>query len=126
MPGFYKVQGTTVEAIMGGIYHQFVSCRSILIVHGILINSLRVPQGGTIAHRVFHTRLLPHLITKDERFGLHEALHDATLEMQEKMGGPDAQLLSAREAEIRSSRMLVKNSPRTMNHQSSDKVASTL
>lgn len=23
-PGFYKVQGTAVEAIMGGIYHQFV------------------------------------------------------------------------------------------------------
>lgn len=23
-PGIYKVQGTTVEAIMGGIYHQFV------------------------------------------------------------------------------------------------------
>ena len=24
-PGLYKVQGTTVEGIMGGIYHQFVS-----------------------------------------------------------------------------------------------------
>ncbi|KIJ35244.1 hypothetical protein M422DRAFT_79394, partial [Sphaerobolus stellatus SS14] len=34
--GLYKVRGTTVEGVMGGIFHQF---------------------GGSIAHRVFHTRV---------------------------------------------------------------------
>ncbi|CAE6481120.1 unnamed protein product [Rhizoctonia solani] len=38
--GFYKIRGTTVEAVVGGVFYQF---------------------GGIAAHRLFHTRVLPHL-----------------------------------------------------------------
>ncbi|CAE6534866.1 unnamed protein product [Rhizoctonia solani] len=39
-PGLYKIRGTTVEAVVGGVFYQF---------------------GGVAAHRLFHTRILPHL-----------------------------------------------------------------
>ncbi|KAL5521488.1 hypothetical protein ACEPAF_2236 [Sanghuangporus sanghuang] len=73
-PGLYKVQGTTVEGIMGGIFHQF---------------------GGTIAQRVFHTRLLPHMLLPGTSLGLHDAFHRAALDMQARMGGPDGLLVSS-------------------------------
>jgi len=38
--GLYKVRGACVEAAIGGVFHQY---------------------GGKIAHRVFHTHVLPHL-----------------------------------------------------------------
>ncbi|KAG9122393.1 hypothetical protein FRC07_001269 [Ceratobasidium sp. 392] len=38
--GLYKVRGTTVEGVVGGAFFQF---------------------GGVAAHRLFHTRLLPHV-----------------------------------------------------------------
>ncbi|CAE6417589.1 unnamed protein product [Rhizoctonia solani] len=38
--GLYKIRGTTVEAVVGGVFYQF---------------------GGVAAHRLFHTRVLPHL-----------------------------------------------------------------
>lgn len=37
--GFYKVQGDTVAAVVGGIYHQFVSLRSA-IVRGRIVERL--------------------------------------------------------------------------------------
>ncbi|KAJ7207065.1 hypothetical protein GGX14DRAFT_635984, partial [Mycena pura] len=39
--GLYKVQGDAVTAVIGGIFQQF---------------------GGSVAHRVFHTRMLPRLL----------------------------------------------------------------
>ncbi|CAE6474033.1 unnamed protein product [Rhizoctonia solani] len=38
--GLYKIRGTTVEAVVGGVFYQF---------------------GAVAAHRLFHTRVLPHL-----------------------------------------------------------------
>ncbi|KAI5117845.1 hypothetical protein M0805_008117 [Coniferiporia weirii] len=72
-PGLYKVQGTTVEGIMGGVFHQF---------------------GGSIAQRVFHTRLLPHILCPGTPFGLHDAFHEAALDMQEQMGGATGLLVT--------------------------------
>ncbi|KAF8579672.1 hypothetical protein K439DRAFT_1637773 [Ramaria rubella] len=60
--GLYKVRGATVEGVVGGIFHQF---------------------GGTVAHRVFHTRILPHIY----QFGLPPSLHVKMKEACERMGG---------------------------------------
>ncbi|KAJ3553023.1 hypothetical protein NM688_g3839 [Phlebia brevispora] len=69
--GLYKIQGTTVEAVMGGIYHQF---------------------GGAVAHRVFHTRLLPHLLLPGKSIGLHDAFHADAMRILQEMGGPEGDL----------------------------------
>jgi len=60
--GLYKVQGEAVEAILGGIYFQF---------------------GAVVAQRVFHTRLLPHLLVNR---GLPKVFHDDANSMRERMG----------------------------------------
>ncbi|EJF59875.1 hypothetical protein DICSQDRAFT_64192 [Dichomitus squalens LYAD-421 SS1] len=70
--GMYKVHGTTVEAVVGGVFHQF---------------------GGAVAHRLFHTRLLPHLCIQGSMEGLHAAYHQHALEVCEKMGGRTGPLL---------------------------------
>ncbi|VDB85081.1 unnamed protein product [Peniophora sp. CBMAI 1063] len=70
--GLYKVGGMGVEAVMGGIYHQF---------------------GGSIAHRVFQTRLLPHLIQPKRPMGLPDTLVDAARESIQRMGGPQGPLI---------------------------------
>ncbi|KZP11431.1 hypothetical protein FIBSPDRAFT_913615 [Athelia psychrophila] len=60
--GLYKVMGEAVEALVGGTYHQF---------------------GGTVALRMFHTRVLPHLLLTGP-LGLHPAYHaDAFNKAQE-------------------------------------------
>jgi dsRNA-specific ribonuclease len=59
--GLYKVQGEAVEAIIGGIYFQF---------------------GGIVAQRVFHTRLLPHLLVNR---GLPKVFHEDANSMRERM-----------------------------------------
>lgn len=64
--GLFKVAGLTVEAIAGGIYHQF---------------------GGTVAHRIFHTRILPHLLLPGTVEGLHDSLHDYALEVSDRLSG---------------------------------------
>ncbi|TFK49476.1 hypothetical protein OE88DRAFT_1633124 [Heliocybe sulcata] len=64
--GLYKVAGLAVEAIAGGIYHQF---------------------GGTVAHRIFHTRILPHLLLPGSTEGLPDSLHSYAIEISEKLGG---------------------------------------
>jgi len=69
--GLYKVQGTTVEAVMGGIFHQF---------------------GGAVAHRVFHTRLLPHILLPGRPEGLHDAYHGLAQKICEGMGGVNGPL----------------------------------
>ncbi|KAI0752562.1 hypothetical protein C8Q80DRAFT_1146933 [Daedaleopsis nitida] len=70
--GMYKVHGTTVEAVVGGVFHQF---------------------GGAVAHRLFHTRLLPHLCIEGSLEGLHARYHEYALEICEQMGGPKGPLL---------------------------------
>ncbi|EJD43489.1 hypothetical protein AURDEDRAFT_89056 [Auricularia subglabra TFB-10046 SS5] len=59
--GLFKVRGTTVEAVMGGIFHQY---------------------GGAVALRAFHTRVLPHL----EIF-LKEPLRTHARQKRDEMGG---------------------------------------
>ncbi|KZV99198.1 hypothetical protein EXIGLDRAFT_831554 [Exidia glandulosa HHB12029] len=66
--GLFKVRGTAVEAVMGGIFHQ---------------------HGGTVALRAFHTRVLPHL----DRF-LKEPLRSHAREKRDAMGGESGSLLS--------------------------------
>lgn len=55
-------------------------------------------QGGVIAQRVFHTRVLPHILLPGTPFGLHDAFHDATLEAQARLGGPKGLLITPKEA----------------------------
>ncbi|KAI0788652.1 ribonuclease-III-like-domain-containing protein [Abortiporus biennis] len=71
--GLYKVQGTAVEAVIGGIYHQF---------------------GGSVAHNVFHTRLLPHILLPGRPEGLPDSLHDHALKICQQLGGVNAPLVS--------------------------------
>jgi len=60
--GLYKVQGEAVEAIIGGIYFQF---------------------GAVVTQRVFHTRLLPHLLRNR---GLPKVFHKDANSIRERMG----------------------------------------
>jgi len=64
--GLHKVMGTTVEAVVGGIYHQF---------------------GGSVAHRIFHTRILPHLLLPGTSQGLQDFYHDHAMQVYQRMGG---------------------------------------
>jgi len=66
--GRRKVQGTAVEATIGGIFHQF---------------------GGVVAYIAFHTRVLPNLISILPQ-SLHEQVEDACY----KLGGRNAPLRS--------------------------------
>jgi len=70
--GVYKVAGTTVEAVVGGVLHQF---------------------GGSVAHRLFHTRLLPHLLLPHSPLGLPDVLHADALSVVERFGGLEGPLL---------------------------------
>ncbi|KAH9976185.1 ribonuclease-III-like-domain-containing protein [Lactifluus volemus] len=70
--GQYKVAGTTVEAIVGGILHQF---------------------GGSVAHRLFHTRVLPQLLLPGSPFGLPDVLHADALKAAKHYGGLEGSLL---------------------------------
>ncbi|KAH9006144.1 ribonuclease-III-like-domain-containing protein [Lactarius hatsudake] len=70
--GVYKVAGTTVEAVVGGVLHQF---------------------GGSVAHRLFHTRLLPHILLPGSPLGLPDVLHADALSAAERYGGPEGPLV---------------------------------
>jgi len=70
--GLYKVQGSAVEAVMGGIYHQF---------------------GGDIAHRIFHTRILPQILLPGTAIGLNDVFHEHAMKICEQMGGLDGALI---------------------------------
>ncbi|EKM61237.1 uncharacterized protein PHACADRAFT_156461 [Phanerochaete carnosa HHB-10118-sp] len=72
--GLYKVQGTAVEAVVGGVFHQF---------------------GGQVAHRLFHTRLLPHILLPGAPDGLPDSFHADATKICEQMGGPQADLFGA-------------------------------
>ncbi|KAN0125612.1 Ribonuclease-III-like domain containing protein [Russula decolorans] len=64
--GLHKIAGTMVEAVVGGVFHQF---------------------GGSITHRLFHTRMLPHLLQPGSPFGLPDVLHGDALKAAEHYGG---------------------------------------
>jgi len=70
--GLYKVQGDAVQAVMGGIFHQF---------------------GGSIAHRVFHTRVLPEVLLPRRADGLLDVFHEDALVVCDRMGGPQGKLV---------------------------------
>jgi len=86
--GLYKVQGETVQAIMGAIYQQHVG------LHAFAYWSFLIPvifyQGATVAHRFFHTRLLPLVRVKG---GLPQAFHKEVDSICQRMGGSDGPLL---------------------------------
>ncbi|KAG6910744.1 hypothetical protein DXG01_008276 [Tephrocybe rancida] len=66
--GLYKIQGDAVSAIMGGVFFQF---------------------GGSVAHRLFHTRILPQLIQR----GLPAAFENDARSVCASMGGEKGRLL---------------------------------
>ncbi|KAI0687775.1 ribonuclease-III-like-domain-containing protein [Cytidiella melzeri] len=70
--GLYKVAGTAVEAVVGGVFHQF---------------------GGTVSHRLFHTRLLPHILLPGRHDGLHDAFHGHAMKICQQMGGLQGSLV---------------------------------
>jgi len=70
--GVHKVAGTAVEAVVGGVLHQF---------------------GGSVTHRLFHTRVLPHLLLPGSPLGLPDVLHADALSAAERFGGPEGPLL---------------------------------
>ncbi|KAF5349111.1 hypothetical protein D9756_009452 [Leucocoprinus leucothites] len=80
--GLYKVQGDAVAAVMGAIYEQF---------------------GASVAHRAFHTRVLPHLLLDGKNGGLPLVFHDEVREICERMGGAESDLTKAPEATTESS-----------------------
>ncbi|KDN45812.1 hypothetical protein RSAG8_04645, partial [Rhizoctonia solani AG-8 WAC10335] len=65
--GLYGILGTTVEAIVGGVFYQF---------------------GGVAAHRLFHTRVLPHLA-----FLLPIEYRKPAQAACKQLGGPTAPIL---------------------------------
>ncbi|KAI9568729.1 hypothetical protein HD554DRAFT_2021863 [Boletus coccyginus] len=70
--GLYKVMGEAVQAVVGGVYHQF---------------------GGSVAHQLFHTRILPHLLLPGRSSEVPEEFHATALRICERMGGPESDLL---------------------------------
>ncbi|KIK49198.1 hypothetical protein CY34DRAFT_797137 [Suillus luteus UH-Slu-Lm8-n1] len=70
--GLYKVMGEAVQSVVGGVYHQF---------------------GGSVAHRLFHTRILPHILLPNQAEGVPLEFHHRALTICERMGGVDGNLL---------------------------------
>lgn len=80
--GLYKVQGDAVAAVMGTIYEQF---------------------GASVAHRTFHTRILPNLLLDGKNGGLPLTFHEEVLEICERMGGVEGDLTKPLEVQSESS-----------------------
>ncbi|KAJ7484621.1 hypothetical protein FB451DRAFT_1084094 [Mycena latifolia] len=92
--GLYKVQGDAVAAVMGGIFQQF---------------------GGSVAHRVFHTRLLPRLLLPQG--GLPLCFHADAQAACTRLGGAHARLLQDSDAPARQEqRPEALTSPTTSRH----------
>ncbi|CAK5272217.1 unnamed protein product, partial [Mycena citricolor] len=68
--GLYKVQGDAVTAVVGGIFQQF---------------------GASVAHRVFHTRMLPLLL--EPVGGLPATFHSDALRACSRLGGAEGKLV---------------------------------
>ncbi|PPR03652.1 hypothetical protein CVT24_007766 [Panaeolus cyanescens] len=67
--GLYKVQAEAVQGIVGGIYQQY---------------------GASVAHRFFHTRVLPYLLVKG---GVPGVFHQEAHSILKQMGGRNGPLL---------------------------------
>jgi hypothetical protein len=52
-------------------------------------------QGGSVAHRVFQTRLLPYILLSGTPQGLPDSIIDYARDSIEKMGGMKADLVPA-------------------------------
>ncbi|KAF9564504.1 hypothetical protein CPC08DRAFT_705248 [Agrocybe pediades] len=74
--GLYKVQGEAIQAIMGAIYQQY---------------------GASVAHRVFHTRLLPLLKVKG---GLPQAFYAHADRVLKTIGGENVPLLKQNNTKV--------------------------
>ncbi|KAF5390590.1 hypothetical protein D9757_002692 [Collybiopsis confluens] len=70
--GLYKVQGDAVAAVIGGIYEHF---------------------GASTAHRVFYTRVLPHILINKPKSGLPEAFHSDARSVCNRFGGMSGPLV---------------------------------
>ncbi|KAJ7615025.1 ribonuclease-III-like-domain-containing protein [Mycena polygramma] len=68
--GLYKVQGDAATAVMGAIFQQF---------------------GASVAHRVFHTRVLPRLLLPQG--GLPTCFHPDAHEACARLGGANGELI---------------------------------
>jgi hypothetical protein len=55
-------------------------------------------QGGSVAHRVFHTRLLPHILLGRKADGLPEAFHEHAHAVCNDIGGKEGKLILDRPA----------------------------
>ena len=64
----------------------------------MVVTNSSITQGGSVAQRVFHTRVLPYILCPGTPFGLHDAFHHAARELQAKMGGPSGLVLPSSEA----------------------------
>ncbi|KAL0958442.1 hypothetical protein HGRIS_000585 [Hohenbuehelia grisea] len=69
--GLYKVQGDAVAAVMGGIFSHF---------------------GGAVAHRVFHTHLLPLLAIHNKAVGLPQIFHEDVKRIRRELEGSNREL----------------------------------
>ncbi|KAI0348377.1 hypothetical protein BDW22DRAFT_1366032 [Trametopsis cervina] len=79
--GLYKASGTAVEALVGGVFHHY---------------------GGNVAHRLFHTRLLPHVLLPGRPDGLHDSFHGHALKICKQLGGQHGNLLDSASPETQS------------------------
>ncbi|KAJ7241022.1 hypothetical protein B0H12DRAFT_1024423, partial [Mycena haematopus] len=73
--GLYKVQGDAATAVMGAIFQQF---------------------GASVAHRAFHTRVLPRLLLPHG--GLPTCFHQDAQEACERLGGVEGDLVLGSDA----------------------------
>jgi len=69
--GLHKIRGVTVEAIVGGVFHQF---------------------GGSAAHRLFHTQILP-ILASAPIVPLSKEMRAAINDMCKQFGGRGAPIL---------------------------------
>ncbi|KAJ7057796.1 ribonuclease-III-like-domain-containing protein [Mycena amicta] len=89
--GLYKVQGDAVTAVLGGIFQQF---------------------GASVAHRVFHTRMLPRLLLTQG--GLPTCFHPDANAVCARLGGANGTLVLDSEEQPSSKRELVSETRQTL------------
>ena len=86
---FTKLQARQLKQLSEGYYInlsvEFIAQHALLVDAGadLLIND----QGGRVAHRLFHIRVLPHLLLPDSPFGLPDILHADAVRVVECYGG---------------------------------------
>lgn len=88
--GLYKVQGDAVAAVMGTIFQQFV--RLLIVLSFSMLLRAFLGQGGSVALRAFHTRVLPNLLLDGKNGGLPLVFHSEAREICNKMGGSESDL----------------------------------